>query len=377
MENKKLHIISFDVPWPDNYGGVIDVFHKIRHLKNAGWDLWLHCFTHKRKKSKELEALCERVFYYPRRTGKVNLLSTTPYIVLSRTHPELLKNLKKNTWPVLFEGLHCTALLSDPELRNRNTIVRAHNIEHEYYENLYHLEKNPFKKLYYQSESRKLRSYEKTLSQASCIAAISTSDTHYFSSKYGHTFYLPAFHAYDEVDCREGRGEYCLYHGNLSVAENHKAALWLIEKVTPFTSHPLILAGQHPRKELQEKVKAHPRVQLIENPEEKEMQTLIQHAQVHTLPALQGSGIKLKLLHALYRGRHVVTNSKMIIGTGLEELCEIADTPEAFAENINKVFPIAFCHKKIEKRVELLEKKFSNSAGAALLGQLIRMHPVR
>ena len=29
--DKHLHVISFDIPWPVNYGGVIDVFYKRSH----------------------------------------------------------------------------------------------------------------------------------------------------------------------------------------------------------------------------------------------------------------------------------------------------------------------------------------------------------
>ncbi len=32
MPDKYLHIISFDIPYPPNYGGVIDVFYKLKAL---------------------------------------------------------------------------------------------------------------------------------------------------------------------------------------------------------------------------------------------------------------------------------------------------------------------------------------------------------
>ena len=46
LENKKLHLISFDVPFPANYGGVIDVFHKINSLHKIGVKVILHCFQY-------------------------------------------------------------------------------------------------------------------------------------------------------------------------------------------------------------------------------------------------------------------------------------------------------------------------------------------
>ena len=45
MPLKKLHIISFDNPYPPVYGGVIDVFYKIKDLHAEGYEIYLHCFV--------------------------------------------------------------------------------------------------------------------------------------------------------------------------------------------------------------------------------------------------------------------------------------------------------------------------------------------
>ena len=59
-----LHIISFDIPYPANYGGAIDVFHKIRCLNAQGVKIILHCFEYGgRKSSPELEKICEKVYF--------------------------------------------------------------------------------------------------------------------------------------------------------------------------------------------------------------------------------------------------------------------------------------------------------------------------
>ncbi len=46
MPDKHLHIISFDIPYPPNYGGVIDVYFKIRTLHELGIKIHLHCFEY-------------------------------------------------------------------------------------------------------------------------------------------------------------------------------------------------------------------------------------------------------------------------------------------------------------------------------------------
>ena len=70
-----LHIISFDIPYPANYGGAIDVFYRIKALHDAGIKIILHCW-YKEKRTTEpiLESLCEKVYYYKRKINVINQL---------------------------------------------------------------------------------------------------------------------------------------------------------------------------------------------------------------------------------------------------------------------------------------------------------------
>jgi len=57
MSDQHLHIVSFDIPYPANYGGVIDVFYKAQALTAKGVKVHLHCFEYNREHSKELKKL--------------------------------------------------------------------------------------------------------------------------------------------------------------------------------------------------------------------------------------------------------------------------------------------------------------------------------
>ena len=155
--SKSLNIVSFDVPFPANYGGVIDVYYKLFWLKKFGVKIYLHCFTYGRKPAKELEALCEKVYYYDRKTGLAANLSLKPYTVLSRQSTELEKNLLENDYPILFEVLHTCYLLPDKRFASRKKIYRHSNIEHEYYLELSRSEKSVIKKVYLKLEAFKLK----------------------------------------------------------------------------------------------------------------------------------------------------------------------------------------------------------------------------
>ncbi|MBK7965578.1 MAG: hypothetical protein IPK10_10000 [Bacteroidetes bacterium] len=366
MDNRQLHIISFDVPLPSNYGGVIDVFNKIRHLHLQGIQITLHCFTYGREESKLLESYCKRVYYYRRSTSKKKLFNHDPFIVITRKHPQLLKRLQEDQSPILFEGLHTTQLLAIAALQNRKKIVRTHNIEHEYYQYLSQSEKNIFRKMYLLSESLKLKSYEKILNHAQLIGAISKNDENYFQKKYGNTFLLPPFHQFDQLISQTGKGKYCLYHGNLKVAENEKAALWLVDQIAPKLNHPLVIAGSKCGKLLRSKISLSNNISLVENPNEEEMGKLISEAHVHLLPSFQESGIKLKLIHALFSGRFILANDAMIHGTMLDKACQTANGKEEFAQKANSLFEEEFSEEHREYRKTVLALQYDNATNAKL-----------
>lgn len=337
-----LNIVSFDVPFPANYGGVIDVYYKLYWLNKAGVKIHLHCFTYGRKAAKELEALCEEVFYYERQTGLLSNLSMRPYTVVSRQSKELEKNLLANDFPILFEVLHTCYLLTDKRFANRKKIYRHSNIEHEYYNELAKSEKSLIKKVYLKIESIKLKLFESVLSNADLILAVNKKDREYFALKYPkvQSLYLPSFHPNAVVSSKLGKGDYILFHGNLSVSENYEAASWLIKHVFRQIKFPVVIAGLNPPSFLIKESEGYPHIRFRENPNEDEMTQLIRNAQIHVLYTAQPTGLKLKLLNVLFKGRFIICNEYMISGTGLNETNTLilAEKPDTFVDRINACF---------------------------------------
>jgi hypothetical protein len=137
-----IHIISFDIPYPANYGGAIDVFYKIKSLSNLGVKIILHCFEYNKERQEELDKYCEKVYYYTRNNLFYSLLSYIPFIVKTRANNELIINLKRDSYPILFEGLHTTFPLLKNVFLNRKVFIRMHNKEGDYYKGLAKSEKN-------------------------------------------------------------------------------------------------------------------------------------------------------------------------------------------------------------------------------------------
>lgn len=366
-----LHIIAFDIPWPANYGGVIDVFYKVNALAEMDVRVHLHCFEYGRKPAPELEAICERVHYYKRQTGQRQLFRKKPYIVVTRESEELLNNLLRDDHPILYEGLHTCLTLPDERLMNRHKVVRTHNIEHDYYASLAQVERNPFKRYYFNIEAEKLRRFEKVLCNAQGLAAISQTDADYLSTSYPNVRHITAFHPNNEVECKPGRGAYCLYHGNLEVGENNQAALHLVRNVFSRLDLPLIIAGNRPSGELQDEAAKLPNVELRGSQTTEAIHELIRNAQVNVLPTFQSTGIKLKLLAALYMGRHCVVNGPMVENTGLEPLCRVEDSDRRYIKAVEGLFSRDFNESDISKRKNVLLSGFSNSVTVERLYAMI------
>ncbi len=372
MADHHLHIVSFDVPSPPNYGGVIDVFFKVKALSEIGVKVHLHCFHYGRPKAKELDKLCASVHYYPRHTGKHQLFNSLPYVVVSRRSDALIDRLMEDRHPILFEGLHSCYHLGDPRLQGRLRLVRAHNVEHDYYTALAKAEGNAFRRTYFINEARKLQRFEPVLSEADHILAISPKDEAYFAGHFRSVTHIPAFHACDRVEVPDGLSDFAFYHGALGVAENDQAALFLARKVFKDLPVKLVIAGSDASSELKREIGRSTNIELRENIGTEEIHRLVRSAQVNVLPTFQATGIKLKLLLCLFTGRHVVCNTPMVEGTGLADLCHVHDSPDAMRTSIVSCMGKPANGQAIELRARVLEERFSNRRNAAAIVRLLR-----
>lgn len=369
-----LHVVSFAIPYPANYGGAIDVFYKIKALSELGIKIKLHAFEYDRGPAKELEHYCEKVYYYPREKKKSKLLSEIPFIVITRADEQLLNNLKLDQDPILFDGLHTTYFAHHPDLKNRFKMLRSHNIEHDYYMGLADVERNLIKKGFFNLESKKLLEYEKNSIQLfDAILAISEKDKEYFSDKHPNVLMVSAFHTNEKVELPQGNGAFYFYHGSLDVGENNEAALFLIQKVFAGRIEKLVIAGKNPGQELVALCDRYDNIELKSNVDHQEILRLMKNAIANVLPTFQATGIKLKLLLALYQGRVALVNEPMIENTGLEDLCLVAKTGQEFNDLIDQLSDHQWNKEEEEaKRTKVLNSRFGNQINAQKIIDLLK-----
>jgi len=369
---KYLHIICLDVPYPPDYGGVFDLFYKLRYLKERGVKIILHCFEYGRGQQSALNEYCTKVFYYKRNTGIRSVSFTVPYIVKSRDDKRLLQNLSADNYPVLLEGTHCTFLLWKNKLKDRKVLLRLHNIETDYYRQMAINTSSFIRKLYYWNECRLLRKYEpRVISRADSLLTVSEKDAVQLKLFAKQADYLPVFTGWNNISSKPGTGNYCLYHGNLSVAENEAAALWLIESVFSDLEIPLRIAGRNPSQKLIHAASKHPHIKIISNPGDAEMEQLVGEAQINLLPTFSSTGVKIKLLHAVFCGRHCIVNRMAVEGTRLEAACIFAKDEKEFQVQIKLIYHSPFTQSHIEIRKNLLQIHYNNAENADKLTAMI------
>jgi glycosyltransferase involved in cell wall biosynthesis len=371
--DKHLHIVCPDIPYPVDYGGVFDVFYKLKALSEAGVLIHLHCYAYGREKQAELNKYCTEVIYYSRKLGIKGISSRLPYIVSSRNNEELSENLLKDDYPILLEGVHCSLVLFDERFKGRKIILRLFNVEFLYYRELSGTANSLHKKLYYKYESKLLYNYEKELARRVLILALSADDAAIYRQQFKakNIMYMPAFLPYTEVRAKEGIADYCLYHGNLSVSENEKAVLWLLKDVFNELRTPLVIAGKAPSAFLEKECSKRSNTCVVANPTDQEMQDLIAKAQINVLPSFNTTGVKLKLLNALFNGRHCVVNEAAILGTSLVSACHVGSNATAMKSIITQLSHQPFTEEDIKLRKFLLEGIYNNETNVRQLIPLI------
>ena len=373
-----LHIIAFNIPYPPDYGGTIPVFERIKSLHGLGVRIHLHCFRKGRRQAPELSRYCESVRYYKRSSGIAGMLLGLPYIVSSRINGRLLSDLKGDNYPILAEGLHCTGLLLENRWPARIIAIRLHNIESQYYRALARTAPPGLRKGYFRIESKRLDAYEKRIAGFPYLfLTVHPHDREYFMTQCGaeKVVYLPPFIPYQVVHSLGGTGSYNLYHGDLSVPDNERSVMWLVREVWDKEQAPLIIAGLNPTGRLKRFLRSYPEIRLVENPDAEQMERLVREAQVNCIHSFNTSGIKIKLLHALFSGRHCVVTGELLRGTGLESGCYPVSNAAEFKGKLKELRDIPFNGQDREIREKSLREQFDIHRNAKKLMEYLQLSP--
>ncbi|MGL2967016.1 hypothetical protein [Flavobacterium sp. XGLA_31] len=369
MSNKPLHIISFDNPYPPNYGGVIDVFYKLKSLHELGFDIYLHCFYQDRNTvSDELKAITKSVHLYKKNRNPLFLFSSYPFGVKSRFCQSLVRNIKAVEAPVLFEGLQSTMLLHQTEL-NCNMYLRMHNLESNFYAGMSRSETNWLKKIMYYFESRKYRKYERQLSHFEQVFTLSVYENEQVKKWADNVVYIPVFHGNVHVKSFSEKGDYALYHGDLRLPDNKKAAQFLIRLFQKIPDYQLVIASSNGKDFVEQQLKNDQNITFVTLKNEDHLESMLANAHINVLLSFQQSGTKLKLVNSLFKSRFCLVNENMVDDKDILTLCEQATTEADFIFKINELKNRPY--QDNDKRNMVLARVLNDAKNADTLSKLI------
>ena len=363
------------------------MYYKLKALHAAGIRLILHIFLYHGKEEETLRDIAAEIHYYPRRTGLSRQLSLLPFSVRSRDDRRLLDDLLKDSHPILFEGIQSCFLLAEPRLRERKKIVRMHNVEHEYFRRFAKSCPWGMRRFYYTMEALKLKRFERILTHADRILPITEADTEYYRRRFpeNDVRLLNTFFDTSETPCENNRPTaqppnritaqphnrpYILYHGNLSIIENIKTVRYLLRDIAPQLpgGMRLVIAGRCPSERMMRAVNSTANAEIIHDPSGETMERLLREAHINLLLTFQPTGIKLKLLNALWKGQgHCIVNSDMLHGNSLGTLCHRADTTQDILAAIRRLATVSPSAEELTARRKAMAEMGFNDIGGLVV----------
>jgi hypothetical protein len=251
----------------------------------------------------------------------------------------------------LFEGIQSTGWAK--ALDGRRLLLRAHNIEQQYYAGLAMQRQGPARWLYGR-ESAALARYEPAAARRMHrVFAISPADLQWFASQGIEAELLLPFHGHGRPDLPDGRGRYILYQGDLSLEVNQRAVLELIALAPPRPDRPLVVAGRSGILRFEERIRSVPNIIRHADVSVAMMTRLIRDAQVTVIHSLHASGMKLKLFAALYTARFIAASPQDMTGTPVDQAVH-AYAPDALNALLDELWERDFDTAEISRRTSIL-----------------------
>lgn len=349
------------MPWPLDNSLAIDTYYQLEALHAAGVRIHLHYYsTTPGVHPTELNKFCEKIY-----TWSSEKEVDAAHQPCCATMSSVLNN---TDYPILFEGPYLTAILKKGIHTNRKIVVRMYRDECRHFQHLAAEATGPFKKFRMVQRSHQMKKWEDGLPDH-CLYAFATRESAAsFRADHGlpQVEFLPWFTPYHSVDSLKGVGNFCLYHGDLSMPCAEKSVRWLLTKVFNDISIPFVIAGRAPGKAVQKMAGFYANTCLVENPTPAEMDDLVRKAQINVLPNFSYKKPELKLIHALFTGRHCLTNDQGVSGTEYEPACHTGTQPSAFKSIILQLFHQPFEEEEIRLRQRILQQVDSLRPAAAL-----------
>lgn len=379
---KRILIICHDVPYPPIHGGRVDMWNRLRGLKELGYRVFLlispladeypteHNLAIMKSHTDALEIVVRR-----RRISDL-LRQRYPYRMNSfevrgKEYEQLKKKVQQfSVQAVLLEGWHwyltAKRLSNDLQLP---LIYRSQNVEFLYLRDVLSTTRWT-KRFRYWTSARNLQRAEEEIRRVSDVVLdISEQDASYRGIESQSKLFLlpPTWNVPTAISARLPETIDVLFVGNLGNSNNANGLLWFCNEVIPklkaaeATLPRVVFAGAKPGSDLLLLCnKSH--VDVISDPVE--LESLYAQAKVLVNPVFAGSGISMKMIEMLASGKPVIASSVGLRGIpdSLKRYVHATDDPGEFASAI-----IAALNGPANINLEILLKELDSQFGLSRL----------
>ena len=239
---------------------------------------------------------------------------------------------------------HYDAFQYVPEGYRGTTLLHEHNAEYVIWERFASLQRNPVMRLAARLESARIRAREREIChRADQVFAAPADIARLADLGIQRSRFTPTYHLGDTallerptLDFDETEAS-LLYFGTLSWEANADGLLWFLRHCWPLVKKRYVtatfhIAGSSPSAKLERAVDAAPDVALLGFVDD--LEPWFRRSRVFVCPILFGSGMKVKLLEAMYRGIPSVVTTTSIESISVRPMVDVAvaDEPAHFAE---------------------------------------------
>jgi hypothetical protein len=367
LNKKKILVVTGFFPFPTFFGGVFDIWERIKGLHNMGYDIDL-LYT---SKSHPLEEHIAHVSFYvktifevKRNNSLIYLFSKEPLQTVSR---RLLEEVTLNEFYdlVILESENVGRVLSNKSLKVKSIALRVHNNESVYFKNLADSTNKPLKKIYYLLDSIKYKFYSKKIfKRVDKLWFISFEEQLKHHSFLNKSIHLPPPINQGFVT-QKLDNKNVLFIGSLFMDNNMEAIEWYLKNV-----HEVILSnnkdykfiicgstGDYQKSYFDKKFKNYSNIKLILDVID--LKEIYANSSIFINPMQHGAGVKIKSINAIVNGLPLVSTTIGSEGIGFEEekMFLLADTPKDFSNKILELINSKNKHVLVENAQKYLKNK--------------------
>lgn len=363
MIERKLIVITNDLPWPPRYGHKVDQFHRWKGFAERGWRLRLICWRSpldppsSHEDVDALSGVFETIDVLPIGHGvlpfarRLALLPRWPSHVAARIPSRrTLARLIAEAWAFAPDAV-VQENIYGAELGNRlakacrvPTILRGQNVEHVYFAQQARAARDLRSRLAWTIARAGLARWEEKVTRDAALSLqISARDEAFWRARgidriaWAPTIYPGPEHG--TLVPAAGKAFDVAYIGNMRLPNNLQGLGWFVHDVLPALRAlrpgvQLCFAGADPSPQARALFAAAPEITLV--PDARSADAILAQGRVLVNPILSGSGVNVKSIDMLRYDAPIVTTSIGAQGFGsqIDGQFIVRDDAQGFAEAI-------------------------------------------